>query len=50
MLHIKFEYKDDYTNDKWVEQECFVTSLKECKELYGLGIDCQYRIISVEEV
>lgn len=50
MLKIKFEYKDDYTNGKWVEQECIVRSLKECKELYGLGIDCQYRIISIEEI
>jgi len=50
VLKIKFEYRDEYTNGKWNEQECVCSSLKECKEWYGLGVDCEYRIISVEEV
>ena len=50
MLKIVFEYRDDYTKGKWNMQECIMSSVKECKEIYGLGIDCEYRIISVEEV
>lgn len=50
MLKIKFEYRDDYSYPEWKEQECIVKSLQECKEFYGLGIDCEYKIISVEEV
>ena len=50
MLHIKFEYRDDYSYPEWKEQECIVRSVQECKELYGLGVDCEYRIISIEKV
>ena len=50
MVKVKFEYKDNYTKGEWKKQECVVSSVEECKELYGLGIDCEYRIISVEEV
>lgn len=50
MLHIKFRYRDDYSKGKWNEQECYVNSVRECIKLYGLGIDCEYEIISVEEV
>lgn len=50
MVKIKFKYRDAYTNGEWNEQECIVGSLHECKELYGLGIDCEYQIISIEEV
>lgn len=50
MLHIKFEYRDDLSYPDWKEQEYIVNSVKECKELYGLGIDCEYHIISIEEV
>lgn len=50
MLKIKFEYKDRFTNGNWNEQECIVSSMKECKELYGLGIDCDYRILDVKEL
>lgn len=42
-------WMDAYTNGEWREQTCVVESVKKCKELYGLGIDCDYRIISVEE-
>jgi hypothetical protein len=50
MLKIKFKYRDRYTDGKWSEQECTVSSIETCKRIYGLDIDCEYRIISVEEV
>ena len=50
MVHIVFEYMDAYSNGKWNRQECTVSSVDQCKKIYGLGIDCDYRIISVEEV
>lgn len=49
MLRIKFRYRDQMSNWKWREQECSVSSVERCKEIYGLGIDCDYEIISVEE-
>lgn len=49
MLHIKFIYRDKYSNGKWNEQECIVRSLKECKEIYGLDY-CEYKIIEIKEV
>ena len=48
MKHIVFEYKDEYTNGEWRQQECIVESIKECIEIYGLN-ECEYSIISVEE-
>ena len=50
MLRIKFEYADAMSNWEWRKQECVVSSVDECKRLYGLGVDCKYRILSVEEV
>lgn len=50
MLHIKFEYADAMSGWQWKKQECVVSSVAECKRLYGLGIDCNYRIISIEEI
>lgn len=50
MVKVVFEYMDRYTNGEWRKQRCIVESVEECKEIYGLGIDCSYRIISVEEV
>ena len=50
MLHIKFRYRDQYSNWEWREQECYVSSVAECIKIYGLGYDCDYEIISVEEV
>lgn len=50
MLEVKFEYRDEYTNGKWNKQECIVSSVEECKRIYSLGIDCEYRILSIEEV
>ena len=50
MVKVVFRYCDEYSYPEWKEQECICRSVQECKELYGLGIDCQYEIISVEEV
>lgn len=50
MLHIKFEYADAMSNWEWRKQSCEVSSVEECKRIYGLGIDCEYRITKVEEV
>ena len=50
MVKVKFKYRDDYSNGEWKEQECVVQSVEECKKLNGLGIDCEYKIISVEEI
>ena len=49
MLRIKFRYADALSGWEWREQECVVSSVAKCKEIYGLGIDCEYQIISVEE-
>ena len=50
MVKVKFKYRDAYTDGKWNEQECVVSSVEACIKLYGLGIDCEYQIISVEEL
>lgn len=50
MLRIEFEYKDKYTNGNWNSQECVMESVQDCIKFYGLGVDCEYRIIKVEEV
>ena len=50
MKKIVFEYRDIYTNGGWRRQECIMSSVAECIKLYGLGIDCGFRIISVEDV
>lgn len=50
MLRITFEYADALSNWEWRTQECIVTSVKKCIELYGLGVDCDYRIVSIEKI
>ena len=50
MYFIKFIYKDEYTHGQWREQSCTVSSLEECKKIYGLGIDCEYQILSIEPI
>ena len=50
MLRIVFEYRDAFTNGEWREQECVVSSMEECKRIYGLGENCEYRIILIESV
>lgn len=50
MVRVKFEYRDELSNGQWREQECSVSSVQECIRIYGLGIDCKYEILSVQEV
>ena len=50
MLRIIFEYADAMSNWEWRRQTCVVSSVSECERIYGLGVDCDYRILSVEEV
>lgn len=50
MVRVVFKYKDENTFGKWKTQECVVNSVQECKKIYGLGVDCEYRILSAEEV
>lgn len=50
MLKIDFEYADALSNWEWRKQSCIVRSVDECKKIYGLGIDCEYRITNIEEV
>ena len=48
MIHVEFEFIDEYTHGKWQRQECIVSSLKEMIKLYGLD-QIQWRIIKMEE-
>lgn len=50
MVKITFLYADAMSGWMWKKQTCVVSSLQECKRIYGLGVDCDYRIISIEEV
>ena len=52
---IKFQYADKFSNWEWRDQCCSVCAnskseaKRECIKIYGLGIDCDYKIVSVEE-
>ena len=50
MLRITFEYKDRFTENGWSRQSGDFQSVGECIDWYGLGKDCEYRIVSIEEV
>lgn len=50
MVRVVFEYADSMSNWEWRRQEGVFSSVRECIKTYGLGIDCDYRIISVEKV
>lgn len=49
LLRIEFEYKDAHTHGEWRSQTCTMRSVEECVHYYGLGVDCEYRIVSVKE-
>lgn len=50
MMKIKFRYRDSMSNWEWREQNCSVSSIDECIEIYGLNeSDVDYEIIEVEE-
>lgn len=50
MKKITFRYADKYSNWEWRIQTCIMTSVQECIEWYGLGTDCEYEILSVEDL
>lgn len=50
MVEVTFEYADAMSGWKWQRQTCIVSSVQECKRIYGLGIDCEYRIVEVKNV
>lgn len=50
MVEIQFEYADEMSGWEWRRQSCVVESVEECKKIYGLGIDCDYRIVEIKEV
>lgn len=50
MLRITFRYRDKMSNWEWRTQTCIMSSIAECEKVYGLGIDCDYQIISIEEI
>jgi hypothetical protein len=49
-FEIVFEYRDEMSKWEWRRQSCIMSSVDECIKTYGLGIDCDYKIISVKEV
>ena len=50
MKRIKLKYKDKYSNGKWLYNESIMSSLADCIEFFGLGVDCDYEILEVEDV
>lgn len=50
MKKITFRYADAMSNWQWRTQCCIVESVAECIKIYGLGIDCDYEILKIEEV
>ena len=50
MLSITFRYRDALSNGEWRTQHCVVSSVEECKQIYGLGVDCEYEILEVKEI
>ena len=53
---IRFKYSDSMSGFRWKTQACHLyaedkaTAISKCIKLYGLGVDCEYEIVSVEEV
>lgn len=50
MVKVTFMYKDAWSKGEWRTQTCVVGSVNECIRIYGLGVDCEYKILSVEKV
>ena len=52
IVRVKFKYKDSISKCEWWEQQCTVSSVEECKRIYGLGTDpdCEYEILSVDKI
>lgn len=50
MVKVTFKYADALSNWQWRTQRCIVESVDKAVEIYGLGVDCEYEIVEVEEV
>ena len=51
MLNITFKDTDAMSNWVWRKQHCVVSSVEECKRIYGLDNgDVEYEILEVKEV
>ena len=50
MYKINFRYRDEMSNWQWRKQSCVMSSVAECKRVYGLGVDCEYQILEVEQM
>lgn len=53
---IKFKYWDSMSNWQERSQSCTIYAYdaflakRKCIELYGLGLDCEYEIVSIKEI
>ena len=51
---ITFQYHDEMSKGQWRTQSCQIVAaskdlaLQKCKEWYGLGVDCEYKIVSID--
>ena len=53
MVRVDFKYRDQMSRGEWREQSCIVSSVQECKDIYGLDTDptiIEYQIVNVEEI
>lgn len=53
MVRVEFKYRDQMSRGEWRTQECIVSSVQECKKIYGLDEDptiIEYEITNVEEL
>ena len=50
MFEITFKYRDQMSGWQWRKQSCIVSSVDECIKIYGLGVDCDYEILSVKQI
>lgn len=50
---VRFKYADSLSNWDWRSQQCILYANDEeeakqkCRQLYGLGIDCDYEITDI---
>ena len=56
MYRVDFKYADSKSNWEWRNRSCQVfawdtnDAIRICKNIYILGIDCEYEITEVKEV
>lgn len=53
---VKFKYADELSRWEWRDQECEIMAYTEgeavekAKDWYGLGKDCDYKIVEVTQI